>query len=262
VVQYHATFRNAYWPESLQHDLEVLFSWIDSAPALVLGLLAMFGLFYIAYRSTWARQVKAEFYLCAWLAVALATEVSLARPTFPQYFLLTVPYVAVLATAGLYAIGSRLSQRARPAWPVTVVLTIAALGLGSYLYNLRGTSYWAQYERIAAKVEEVTPPSAPLFALEPIYFLTRRMPPPGYELYYTHKVNLPATDRARLHLITEAEMKQQVQSGRFATAYTCDEDTVENYDLKTLYRQHVDIGDCGVFWGLAPLRPPERESVQ
>jgi len=262
VVQYHATFRKAYWPESLQHDLEVLFSWIDSAPALVLGLLATFGLFYIARRSSWAREVQAEFYLCAWLAVALATEVSLARPTFPQYFLLTVPYLAVLAAAGLYVIGSRLPQPARPAWPVAVVLTIAALGLGSHLYNRRDTSYWAQYERIAAKVEEVTPPSAPLFALEPIYFLTRRMPPPGYELYYTHKVNLPAIDRARLHLVTEAEMKEQVQSGGFATAYTCDEDTVENYGLKTLYRQHVEIADCGLFWDLAPLRKPERESVQ
>jgi len=253
VVQYHATFRKVYWPESLRHDLEVLFSWIDSAPALVLGLLAMFGLFYIARRSTWAREVKAEFYLCAWLAVALAIEVSLARPTFPQYFLLTVPYLAVLAAAGLYAIGSRLSQLARPAWPVAVALTITALGLGSNLYSLRGISHWTQYERIAAKIEEVTPPSAPLFALEPIYFLTRRMPPPGYELYYTHKVNLPATDRARLHLVTEAEMKQQVQSGHFATAYTCDEDMVENFGLKTLYRQHVDIGDCGVFWDFAPL---------
>jgi hypothetical protein len=88
------------------------------------------------------------------------------------------------------------------------------------------------------------------------------MPPPGYELYYTHKVNLPATDRARLHLVNEAEMKQQVQSGRFATAYTCDEDAVEDYGLKTLYRQHVDIADCGVFWDLAPLRKPEREIVQ
>jgi hypothetical protein len=101
---------------------------------------------------------------------------------------------------------------------------------------------------VAAKVNEVTPPGAPVFAVEPIYFLTRRTPPPGYELSYTHLVKLPPAEAALMHIPNDAEVKRQFQSGMFATAYSCDDDEIANYGLKTLYKQHVDIEDCTVFW--------------
>jgi hypothetical protein len=84
--------------------------------------------------------------------------------------------------------------------------------------------------------------------VEPIYFLTRRTPPPGYELSYTHLVKLPPAEAALMHILNDAEVKRQFQSGMFATAYSCDDDEIANYGLKTLYKQHVDIEDCTVFW--------------
>jgi hypothetical protein len=35
----------------------------------------------------------------------------------------------------------------------------------------------------------------------------------------------------------------------FATAYSCDDDDIDDFGLKNLYQQRVDVGDCAIFWG-------------
>jgi hypothetical protein len=248
LVQYHTSFRKLYWPDTTRHDLEVLTSWINSGQALVVSLLALFGLLYVARRSPWSRSLKAEFYLCGWLSAALSAEVGSAHPTFAQYFLLIVPFIAILAVVGLYAVGSRVLAPDRPLWPVLLVCGLCAIGLIESLYSRRENDTWGTYERIALKIDQVTPRNALLFADEPIYFLTKRVPPPGYELGYSHKINLPREERAILHLLTEAEVTQQVQSGMFATAYNCDDDEIEAYGLKRLYDKREEQSQCTIFW--------------
>ena len=250
LVQYHVYFRKLYWPETTRHDLEILTSWIDSGQALSLGLLALCALIYTVRHSSWPRARKAELYLCAWLAVALALEAGLAHPTFARYFLLIVPFLAILAAVGLYAVASRLfTQRAQ----LRAVLPLAALlllGLSKSLYDRRDIGDWSSYERLAKRVNEVTPAGGMLFANEPIYFLTGRTPPPGFELSYSHKVDLGAAANRMMHLLTEAQVKQEVQAGRFATAYTCDDEVAQDLKLPDLYAQREDLEDCTVFWGL------------
>ena len=348
LFQYHLFYRKLYWPETTEHDLEILTSWVDSGQALVTGLLAVFGLIYLMRKTEWPRSLKNELYLCVWLAAALSAEVGSAHPTFSRYFLLAVPFLAVVAVVGLYAVSSRLhdddlvgrtprsardalvplseldpaglqgsdefkssmhgrkspfagarggdkaepggsaqtcpegtrsaplspnlvpsrAQRApregavtgpsfskgsqRPWVLVSLVAIMFALGLGRSLYdhhNAQGT--WSSYESRAKLVDQVTPRGAPLYADEPIYFLTHRIPPPGFELYYTHKLELPPAQAALLHILSSAEVKRQVQSGMFATAYTCDlEDEIANYGLNALYQHQKEVGDCTVFWDL------------
>ena len=215
----------------------------------MLGLLAVAGLVYIARRSQWPAAMKAEFYLCAWLAVALSAEVGRAHPTFPRYFVLAVPFLAILATVGLYAIASRVLEPDQPRWAVVAVSVIMLLGLGKALYDRdQVADHWDSYERVAKKIDEVTPRDALLFADEPIYFLTRRVPPPGLELTNSHKVDLGPAENALLHILTEADVKREVQSGMFATAYSCDEDDISDYGLANLYRQRVDMENCSIFW--------------
>jgi hypothetical protein len=248
VIQYHALFRKLYWPDATSHDLEVLTSWIDSGQGLVLGLLAVFGLIFVARRSRWPRELKAEFYLCAWLAAALSAEVGRAHPTFPQYFLLTVPFLAIPAVAGLYAIASRVLEADHTRWPVLLVAFLFVLGLGKSLYEDRECDHWDVYQRLADKVEQVTPRNALVFAGEPVYFLTKRTPPPGLELSYSHKVELPPAKAALLHILNEAEVKRLVQTEKFATVASCDDDDIAEYGLKNLYVQHVTMDDCTIFW--------------
>jgi hypothetical protein len=247
VFRYHVFFRRLYWPETTRHDLEILTAWINNGQALLLGLLAVGGLIYIVRLSGWKHQLKSEFYLCAWLAGALSAEIGRAHPTFARYFLLTVPFLAVLAVAGLFAL-SRAFATDRPLWPALIVVLLMALGLSRTLYDNRDLDNWGTYQRIVAKLDPVTPPNAPVFAVEPIYFLTRRTPPPGYELSYTHLVNLPPAEASLMHILNEAEVTRQVKSGMFATAYTCDDDDIAKYGLKTLYKQRIELESCSIFW--------------
>jgi hypothetical protein len=247
LVRYHAFYRSLYWPDTTRHDLEILTSWIDSGQALLLGLGAATGLIWVVRRSGWERAVKAEIYLCAALAGALAAEVGSAHPTFSRYFLVTVPFLAILAAAGWFA-ACRAFGTTRPLWPAIAVAALLALGLGRTLYDRREMDNWANYERVAAFIDRITPPGEPVLTVEPVYVLTRRIPPPGYELSYTHRVKLPPKEAALMHILHDGAVARQVQSGLFATVYTCDAGDIKDYGLKALYRQHVELEECDIFW--------------
>ncbi len=248
LIQYHVSFRQLYWRETTSHDVEILTSWIDSGQALLIGLLAVCGLLYIVRRSQWPTAVKAEFYLCAWLAAALSAEAARAHPTFARYFLLSVPFLAILASTGLYAIGSRVLEIGRLPWVFAALTVLMCLGLARSLYDHRYLGDWSGWQRLARKVDEVTLPGVPLFANEPIYFLTRRVPPPGLELSYSHKVDLGPAKNRLMHILTDADVKRQIQSGLFATALSCDDDQIQELGLPDLYRQRADLEDCSIFW--------------
>jgi hypothetical protein len=161
---------------------------------------------------------------------------------------LTVPFLAILAAVGLYAIASRMLEQDKPLWAVLPVVMLLVFGLGRALYDRRQIGDWSDYERLARKIDEVTPPNSLLFADEPIYFLTRRVPPSGLELTDSHEIDLGPPTNALLRLVTSSELKRQVQSGMFATAYSCNDDDISGYDLPNLYKQRVDMEDCSIFW--------------
>lgn len=250
LVEYHTRWRPLYWPDTTQHDLETLALWIVSGQALIAGLLALAGLAFLYFRSEWPRGLKAEFYLCGWLALGLSLELARAHPTFQRYFVFIVPFVAVLAAVGLYAIGSRVFAPDRPWWPLATVALIMVLGLARSLYE-RGDLYiWSDYQAVARRVDQVTPRGAPLYGDAHIYFLTRRQPPAGLEFDYSHKVNLPPAEMAMLHIIPESEVDRRIASGMFATVYTCeDEETYQKLRLPELYQHKEESQDCMIFWG-------------
>lgn len=245
LVQYHARYRKLYWPETTQHDLEVMASFIDSGQALLLGVLAIGGGIWIA-RSDWPRDLKRSLALCGCLAFAICAALGFAHPTFPRYYLLAAPFVAILAAAGLYAAGSRLF--AAPAWPVAIAVLITAAGLAKSLYDRRVNYAWPDYEAIARKIEKDTPPGGHVFANEILYFLMRRRPMPGLEFYYDRLVPLPAPELAALHILPQAEINRRLSAGVFATVYYC-EDNAEDLGLPKLYRHQDEIEDCVLYWG-------------
>ena len=127
----------------------------------------------------------------------------MAHPTLQRYFVLTVPFISILCCVGLYVLASNLQMR-----PLVAVLLFAVpsvIGLGKSLYaRHQSLRTWADYQHMADAVEHVTPRDAPLYANELIYFLTHRLPPPGMEFSYSHKVDLPPADLALFHIVTES----------------------------------------------------------
>jgi hypothetical protein len=249
VIQYNLLYRQLDWPGALGHNFEVWASWIDCGPALLLLLLAAGGLLFIYFRSGWEPQRKAEFYLCAWLSIALAGYISTVLPTFSRYYVFTVPFLGILAVAGICAAGSSLYKLDRPWQPVLALAFLVSFGLAKSLYEERDNMVWQDLEKTAKKVNEVATPQQRLFADEAIYFLARHDPPSGMEMENSHKFNFPAARLALLHLTPQAELDRQVKAGAFSVLETCaDDDDIKERGYSKLYAKSAAAGDCTVFW--------------
>jgi len=249
VIQYNALYRQLDWPDALEQNLEVLASWIDCGPALLLLLLSAGGLLFIYFKSDWEPERKAEFYLCAWLSIGLTVYLSSVLPTFPRYYIFTVPFLGILAVAGIYAAGSSLYALDRPWQPVLILTLLLSFGLAKTLYDERDVMFWPDLEKTARKVNEVTTSRQTLFADEAIYFLTRHDPPSGMEMENSHKFNFSVARLALLHLLPQAELDRRVEAGAFSTLETCEEhDDLEAHVYTKLYAKSAAAGECTVFW--------------
>ena len=253
VVKYQVAFRTVYWPDPFSHDADTVTAWLADPQALLLGLLALFGVVFIARRSSWERELRGEFYFSGWLALGIAAEMAFAHPTFSRYFCLVVPFAGILAVPGLYAIGSRVLAPEKPLWPVLIVSVVCAGALARGLCHDANDSYcWQDYEAVAKRLVEVTPPQKAIFSEEEIYFLLKRRPPPGMEFGYSHKLPLPPAELAKLHIAPEDALKQQLTLGAFASAASCDDDFVTTFNLAETFEHKEDIHNCPVFWGWKP----------
>jgi 4-amino-4-deoxy-L-arabinose transferase-like glycosyltransferase len=256
LIEYHLFYRSVGWEDALRHDLEVISTPVNSAQALILGLLAVAGLlFTIKGREDprWRR----ELYLCSWLAVALGLQISSAHPTFEMYFVLIVPFLGILAAVGFYEVSSRLASQSRSFWPIFALTVLLCLGLAKTLYERRDEYTWQYLEEVASKVDQVTPPHALLLADEHIYFLTRRTPPSGAEFLDSQKLNLPPAQAASLHIVPRAEMARRVQARMFDTVETCNDEDDERFKvlgLPQVYAKKAVVHDCTIFWDRLPVR--------
>jgi hypothetical protein len=250
VIEYNLLYRRLNWEGATEHDIDVMLSWIDSSQALVLVLLAAGGLLFVWKGSDWERARRAEFYLCAWLAVALGFHISRGHPNFERYYLLTVPFLAILACAGLYAAGSRIVGPDRPAWPVAVLCVLTAIGFAKWLYDTRDYFVWPEAEDIARKVNQVTPAGGRILADELTYFLTRRPSPTGMELADSHKFNLAPATMAELHLVSKEELERRIKAGEFDTVETWEEeDKIKELRLDEIYKNKAVLHEANIFWG-------------
>lgn len=250
LFEYHLSFRTLYWPKTTDHDLEIVTSWIDSGQALLLGLLAIAGLLYVFYRSQWKPELRREYTFCAWLTLALSLEISTAHPTFARYYLLVVPFLAILASAGLYTVSERLYRPQAPYLGLALLIALFGLGLAkSLIQRASDIRVWSTLETLAKKVDDVTPRNAPIFADEQIYFLTQRTPPSGLEFSYSHKLKLAPTLAAQLHIMDQDRINSMAAAGQFAAAATCDDEFLDAMHLDTIFRNKFELDDCYVYWG-------------
>jgi 4-amino-4-deoxy-L-arabinose transferase-like glycosyltransferase len=252
IFQYQAAYRHAHWGNTAGHDLVEMTSWLNSTQALVLLLLAAAALWFLR-RPECGPQFRSEFYLCGWLALALGIEVAVAHPTFTRYFVLTAPFLAILAGAGFYEVATRLrGAQSRPLVPVLLLCLLIAMGAGRAIYN-NGENYrWRDLQKVATKIRQVTAPDGLLYASEPLYFLLHTMPPEGMQFAYAQDLELPPAESARLHIVRQRDLENQIKAGHFATVAICmDKDTVDRLKLDSLYTKTQEVEYCNVFWDWA-----------
>jgi hypothetical protein len=248
VAKYHALFRRSDWPGATYHDLQVFTSWFDSSQGLMLGLLAVTGVVFLAKQSNWSRWQRAEFYLAAWISAAEGAYLCTPHPTFGRYFIFLIPFMTILSMAGVYAVGSKMGYSARPAWPAGIAVLLVALACVSYGVESVQQTTWQEYEKVARKVAEVTPPGGRIFADELVYFALGQNPPSGMEVSYTHTVKLSAAEEKLEHIVSIDELKEQFAKHEFATVQSCSDAEMDRYGLPSSYRYKADMDDCTVFW--------------
>jgi len=249
VIDYHLLYRMVQWEGAIGHDINVMMVWIDSGDALMLGVLGIAGLLFIRFQSDWTKQQRSEFYLCAWLSLALGAQISSAHPTFARYFLLAVPFLGILSAAGLYFLTSRVYSADRRFWPVLAVALLCTIDLVKTIRDGSDNFHWTDLEKLSAKIDQVTPKNGVIFADEQVFFITRRPPPEGMELADSHKLEMAPALAARRHILTGTELERQVKAGRFDTIESCGtDDRVKDWDYEKMYHKKDEIEDCTIFW--------------
>ena len=251
-VQYQLLYRKVEWDGASLHNLGEILSWGDSSQAVLLVLLAAAAIFYVR-RSNTPRSVKAELWLCAILAVTIGAWLLVARPTYTRYYLLTVPYLAILAARGFYEVSIRLVARPRPAVAAGILCFVLCWGLTDAIFSERDDLKWGDIEKVSAKVQSVTPPEGTLLADEVVYFALNRQPPSGMELQDSHKLRFEGAEAMRLHLVSHARLDTMIKAGRFDTIEMCDEDEADGLDLASLYSKSDSAGSCKIYWSRATL---------
>jgi len=258
IFDYHLLYRRAAWPGATAHDADVLTAWANDPQAILLAILVAAGVFFIRFRSGWDRDARAPFYLCAWLALGLSLHISTAHPTFARYYLLTLPFLAILAVAGLEYIVSQFARPIGPPWPLVFVTAIVAVSLARDLYDeWDGAFWWHRLEAIARKLDQVAPRGAPVVADESIYFLTRRAPPPGMEHSDSHKLDLKPALEKSLHIFPKKELIRQIADGRFAAVASCeDSDELDKLGVDAAFAKNFADADkdCFVYWEWKPQK--------
>jgi 4-amino-4-deoxy-L-arabinose transferase-like glycosyltransferase len=247
ILKYHSIYRHVDWEGATSHDIGITTDWLNSSPSLLLVLLALAGLVFIR-KSEFLPARRQELRLCVWLPLGISVQNLLAHPTFPQYFVFIIPFLAVLAGIGFYAVAVRLQNPDRPRTAVILLLVTAALCLGNSVYEDRDSYTWRRVEQVANKMKEVTPKGAPLLAPEQIYFLTHWPIPSGMEHEDAHKLKLAPAEEAKLHVVSKAEVEQRVKSGEFPTTVSCDDDETSDLADWGVYSQKAEFDRCTVFW--------------
>lgn len=256
ILLYHLFYRNQGRP-TIQHDLSVLARWPDSATGMLLALLGLVGLLCAYDRRDWEAGSRRELSLCAWLIAALTLLAVVAHPTLVQYFVLLIPFAAILAAVGVYAVGSsQLVPRQRRRWLALVAAAPFLVEPARAANQLRGgaRSTWQLVENVARHINVVTPRDGVVKTHEDVYVAARQLPVAGLESSFALELSLTPPQAEALHIVSRRHLEEWLRAGRFDTVSNCESgersehERSEPLDLRSLYAEHARIWRCDIYW--------------
>lgn len=214
VVKYHLVDRPAL---SWRYDVREIAGWLLSLQGLTLLLASL-----AAVRLRHDESVR----LCGWLALVLTVSLALIKTTTSFYFLLTTPFLAVLASIAIVDLSQQFS-RYRALLPALVVV-VYLIGLHGLQRVWRSEAPHADYHDVATMVKEVEAcaPGGNYYAFEAVYFQSRLLPPQGME------------NRFDPNSIGDEALRE----GRFdAVLIGSDNPKVERFGLSKLYARQKSL---------------------
>jgi 4-amino-4-deoxy-L-arabinose transferase-like glycosyltransferase len=241
----------------LFHDLKTVTAWLDSTQGLLLGLLALVGVaFFLSGQRKPDDRLRTECQLCGLIALCLSAYLCLPHPTFPQYFILLIPFLTILAASGLYAIGTQMYPRVHPIWLMLITLALfgfeGAKSVRQQVWSPESTySTWSECEQIAQLINRVIPQNCPIYCDDgAVYFAAKRIPPSGLENNYSFSLNLPPDLAERLHILPQREIDNLVAKGHFGSVIAWSPMQAESLRLRDLYKNEKDFHGHLAFWDL------------
>ncbi len=257
IVEFQLFYRTAApnLPKNIaSHNLHEILDWVCSIQGAVLVLSSLAGAYFIFDRKTPASTRRSVGY-AALIAVLWAIYLSFVPLTWHMYFVLVVPYVSLLAAAGL----CQLCARARSSqWSSKVLAgTMALYSLGLAIPPVAGLisrrpGRWAPPEEAARIVNAQTGPIEPIYSDdESIYVAARRLPPRGLENPFGAVVRLPTGEYERAGLVPPEKNEDQLRAGNFAAVVLTkanDGARIQAVRRGGLYSQSVETRNYVVFW--------------
>jgi len=193
----------------------------------------------------------------------------LPRPTFFIYYVLVIPYVCLLASAGLWGMATRMWS---PRWASILLVGTVILYSNEVIRPIIAQSlsmapdYLVDLDETARQINAVTSPNDPVYAdAEAIYVVARRLPPRGLENSFGAAIRLPLEEYARAGLVPPGRIEAQLRAGSFAAvalSKTPDNERPPTLDPRIqvvrtsqLYAGYIETKMHVIFWKLAPPLP-------
>jgi len=236
------------------HNLHEVLDWVRSIQGAVLVLLSLAGALFLFDRRAPGSTRRSVSY-AALLAVVWALYLALVPLTWHMYFVLVVPYVSLLAAAGLCHLcaRARLSQWSSKIFAGTIVLYSLGLAIPLVAGLISGRpGRWAPPEEAARIVNAETGPEEPVYSDdESIYVVARRLPPRGLENSFGAVVRLPSSEYTWAALVPPERNEERLRTGNFAAVVltkTKDDVRIQAVRNGGLYSQFAETTNYVIFW--------------
>jgi hypothetical protein len=266
IVEYHLFHRGDGWTDIPQWNLREVFRWITSTQGVLLAFLSLAALPVLFERKT-PTSMRHPLQFVASVSFSWDLFLSLPRPTFFTYYVLLLPYVCLLAAAGVLGMANRMwSPRWAPIFLVGTALLYSYEGVKPPISNWlsHAPDDLAEYEETARQVNSVTNSNDAVYAdYEAIYAVARRLPPRGFEKLFSPAIELPFEELERVGLVAPETVDAQLRAGRFATAVLSkipdgDRSIVLDpraHAISQLYSDSIETKRHVIFWKFK-LQPP------